>query len=97
MYIYIYMYTPSYIYTYLRTYVHAHTNMYAYIHTYTYTHIHTHTHEYAHARIAEEYVHLYSHITSIYPTPPHLHTCTPPLSRFLTVRNTCTPFSCKNM
>ena len=50
-------------------------------------------------RTAEEYVHLYSHTTSIYPTPPPHppppHTCTPPLSRSLTVRNTSTPFSCK--
>ena len=49
-------------------------------------------------RNAEEHVQLYSHTTSIRPTPPHTphpHTCTPPLSRSLTVRSTSTPFSCK--
>ena len=55
----------------MHTYIHTYTYIYihTYIHTYTHTHIHTRTHVYAYARIAEEYVHLYSHTTSIYPIP----------------------------
>ena len=97
--IHIHIHVYSLVHIHMHTYIHTYTYIYihAYIHTYTHTHIHTHTHIYAYARIAEEYVHLYSHTTSIYPPsplPPHPHTCSPPLSRSLTVRNTSTQFSC---
>ena len=40
-----------------------------------------------------------THILHLYTPPPphtpHPHTCTPPLSRSLTVRSTSTPFRCK--
>ena len=111
-YIHIHTYTHIYTYTYTcilpRTYTHVYIHTYIHMHIYpciyTYIHPHAHTHAYTcicictNCRgIRTSVLTYYIHIPNPPTSPPHPHTCTPPLSRFLTVRNTCTPFSCKNM
>jgi len=108
LYIYIHIHicihTCSYTYTCIRprTYTHAYIHTYTYIHTYMHTYVHTPTriytriHIYIHMHELPRSTYICTHILHPY-TPPHPHPCTPPLSRFLTVRNTCTPFSCKKM